>query len=183
MWLRKLRSELRARLGLSLQCVALSPDCPPWGRGSLQLGRSCRGSWQREVCGRPRRGTPAVVLPFPSLCTRWVCTLLLKPRHRYEAQLLVRGHRAGGWQSWDANPGLRFLFEASPALGPGCEAEVLVAAGHLGGGGDIPHLGGAELSPPRRDALFPTQTTRAAGAILFLFPIFTSPLALFSNAG
>lgn len=31
--------------------------------------------------------------------------------------------------------------------------------------------------------MFPTQTTRAAAAILFLFPIFTSPLALFSNCG
>lgn len=42
------------------------------------------------------------MLPFPSLCARWVCTLWLirKLRHGYEAQLLVRGPGAGEWQSW-----------------------------------------------------------------------------------
>lgn len=130
-------------------------------------------------------GTPAVVGGCGAALSLPLYQVGLHLVADKEAEVQIGGSapcpRSWGW--WVAEPVLRFLFEASPALGPGCEAEVLVAAGHLGGGGDIPHLGGAELSPPQRDALFPTQTTRAAGAILFLFPIFTSPLALFSNSG
>jgi hypothetical protein len=67
-------------------------------------------------------------------------------------------------------------------LAPGAS----LASWWLLGVGDMPHLGGTGAEPAllgREMPRFLHKQPGLARAILFLFPIFTSPLALFSNSG